>query len=317
MNSKFVFKTILCMAILAMLITSTGVFGQETKFQIKPYLNGITSIKEGYLELGPEFKSGHLIIRPLLRFSLTDKTNSIVQLDRQTSSWSSIIALEWDLYKVNALKNDSENTSANRSRSIHHFRLGFQMEWGKSKFSYFPDGNKENEEAEWKQSVAFELKGMWFSTEGKPYAVQWAPQFRIRYSRIWEKSDEIGVVVPPSDGGPTTVTNLVLEPPKTQPILSAALALPYYPGKGALSYSPAVYYNFIGDQNSNTPFGNAGRLRIEVWIFYYPSINAAPNVRIGVAPYLSVRTHGEDKFDRWLFGGVIQLKIGTNFLHFF
>ncbi|MGD2092526.1 MAG: hypothetical protein PVH61_40545 [Candidatus Aminicenantes bacterium] len=305
MNSKSACKTITCLVVLILPIFSTAVSGQEARLQIKPYLDGITSIKDGYLELGPEFKKGSLIIRPLLRLSLIDKGNSIVQLDQEISSWISMIAVELDLDR------------AKESGPIAHFRLGLQMEWGRSKFSYFPGGNIENRERVWKESLAFELKGMWYSTMGKPYAVQWAPQCRIRYSRIWEKSNEIGVVFPSRNGGPGTVTNLVLEPPRTWPILSAALALPYYPGKGQLSYSPAIYFNFIGDQNGHNPFGNAGRLRIETWIFYYPSITAQPNVRIGVAPFLILQTHGENRFDQWSYGVVMQIKIGTNFLHFF
>jgi hypothetical protein len=107
---------------------------------------------------------------------------------------------------------------------------------------------------------------------------------------------------------------MILEPPKMTPNLSIALALPYYHGENNFSYSPALYYNLVGEENSDNPFGNSGRLRIEAWVYFYPS--KPTNFRIGITPYFSYRTHGTDDFDQFLFGAILQVRIETTLLKF-
>jgi hypothetical protein len=198
---------------------------------------------------------------------------------------------------------------------IKFFNIGIRTEWGIEKFTFYPGGNIENKLEKWKNCFAFELKGVFYRMAGQSFASQWAPQFKIRYSRIWKNSDELGIVMPPINEGPYRVKILILDPPVTSPVLSLAFALPFYPGQNKYSFSPAVCYNFIGKQNSNTPFKNSGRIRLETWTFFYP--NNPDNLRIGVAPFISFRTHGTDHADRLLYGLLLQVRIETNLIKFF
>lgn len=303
MNLKCYFKKVKWLSFFLISIGCVLAYGEESNFKISPYFNGLAILKEPFLEIGPEFEKGNLSIRTLIRLSITDNENSIALIDKNTASWTSIIEAE--------LKKDLTKATG----PIKFFKLGLRMEWGVEKFTFFPAGNKANKLETWKNSFAFELKGLWYRTEGKSFAPQWAPQFKIRYGRTWKKSEEIGIVMPTTDGSPYTVKNMIIDPPITSPVLSLAFALPYYPGKNKYSFSPALYYNFIGERNSNTPFGNSGRLRLETWTFFYPTNPA--NFRIGVAPYISFRTHGTDDSDRFLYGLLLQVRIETNLIKFF
>jgi hypothetical protein len=107
---------------------------------------------------------------------------------------------------------------------------------------------------------------------------------------------------------------MVLNAPSAQPTFSPAFSLQIYPGKNLLSYSPAIYYDFIG---KNDAFDNLQRLRLECWAFYYPVMEKKPNLKIGVSPFISIRTAGEDQFDAIEYGGVITVKFDTSFMKFF
>jgi len=58
------------------------------------------------------------------------------------------------------------------------------------------------------------------------------------------------------------------------------------------------------------------RLRVECWAFFYPQVKETPNVKIGVTPFVSIRTAGTDDFNKIEYGGMITVKFGTTFLQF-
>jgi hypothetical protein len=41
-----------------------------------------------------------------------------------------------------------------------------------------------------------------------------------------------------------------------------------------------------------------------------------PNVKIGIGPFLSIRTAGADDYNKIEYGGVISIRFGTTFLQF-
>jgi len=51
-------------------------------------------------------------------------------------------------------------------------------------------------------------------------------------------------------------------------------------------------------------------------MFFYPLIQGNPNVKMGLSPFLSIRTAGTDSYDTIEYGGLITLKFGTTFLQF-
>jgi hypothetical protein len=293
-----------------LLLCASGI-SQDAKFKVLPFLNGTTSIKEGQIEGGPELnwekveQGKTFLLRPTLRMPLTSKTDNITQIDRFSSTWRGILAIQFT-------KDNTQETG-----SISRHSMGAQFEYGVSRFSYYPTGSKTNEMKATETSYGFEIKYIGYFTKGKSGAAQLSPQFRLRYSYDWKAASEVGVVNPPNAAGLVTTSNMIIAPPSATPTLSPAFSLQLYPGKGSFSYSPTCYYDFTGAKGQQNPFQHINRLRIESWVFFYPLVKDNPNVKIGLSPFLSIRTAGTDNFNKLEYGGLVTLKFGTSFLQFF
>lgn len=293
------------------LLLPTIGFAQDAKFKVLPFINGTTSIKDGQIEAGPELnwekveKGKTFVIRPTVRMPLTTKSDNVLQIDRFSSTWRGILAIQYT----------KDNTAETGSISRHS--IGGQFEYSSSEFKYYPTGTKTNELKNTESSYAFEIKYIGFFTKGTSEAKQFSPQFRLRYSYDWKAANEVGVVNPPNSNGVVSTTNLTIDAPSVKPTFSPAFSLQIYSGKGSFSYSPTIYYDFTGKKGNNNPFDNLNRLRIESWVFFYPLVKDNPNVKIGVSPFLSIRTVGTDDFNKVEYGGMITVKFGTTFLQFF
>lgn len=304
LNWKFSLKIFLIFALI-IFICNLNIFAQSAKFKITPYLNGISSISEGFMEVGPEIKIKNFSFRPLLKFALADKKKSIVQLDQKTESWGVVFAVDYNLF------------IGGTEYGLSLFKLGLQVNWGSTNFTYYPAGNKDNEAKEVKDSLALEFKSMYFFTKAKTGAVQFAPQLRVKYGKIWEAAKEVGIITAHSSGEFNIVKNMRVDPPKMTPVFSIGAAFPFYLGSGNFGYAPALFFNWIGKENKDCPFKNIGRIRVEGWFLYMPKIKNMPNVRIGIAPFVSVRTMGDDKLDEVFWGAILQLKISVNWQQLF
>ncbi len=297
-------------------------YSQEAKFEILPYVNGMTSIKEGNIEVGPEFiwnsidsvdiggvkiaKIGDsFTLRPSIRLPLTNKTENVLQIDRFTSTWKGILAVQYTF----------DNTAASGSISRHS--INTQFEYGSAIYKYYPTANKTYEEKPTKDSYSFELKYIGFFSKGAVNAFQYSPQFRVRYSYDWKSANEVGIVNPINSNGITTTSNLIIGAPNSKSTFSPAFSLQIYSGKGNFSYAPTIYYDMNGKKDTNSPFNNINRLRFENWVFFYPSMDNAKNIKIGITPFVSIRTLGNDDFNKIEYGGMISIKFGTSFLQFF
>lgn len=291
------------------IVNITICFSQEAKFRITPFVNGITSIENGQIEIGAELyrdkvnNEKNFVIKPMFRAPLTSKTDNSIQIDRFSSKWKGILAFQ---FKLNKTQDDSP---------IKMSELNFQFEYGTSDFKYYPTGSFADELKINKEAYSFELKYVGFSKLENDK--QFSPQFRLRYSYDWNSSKEVGVVNPINENGIITTSSMIIDKPNSQPTFSPAFSLQIYPGKGNFSYSPTIYYDFIGKNNENkNPFNNLSRIRFESWFFFYPMIKNTPNVKIGVTPFLSLRTKGIDDFNKIEYGGMITIKFGTSFLNF-
>jgi hypothetical protein len=78
---------------------------------------------------------------------------------------------------------------------------------------------------------------------------------------------------------------------------------------------PSLSHAFGGESRALSPLGGtSGRLEGELWIYYFPKAGAgATNVRIGVAPFASARTYGDDGQDRFAYGVLAELRISSDF----
>jgi hypothetical protein len=83
-----------------MLLPTIG-FAQDAKFKTLPFINGTTSIKDGQIEAGPELnwekveKGNTFVLRPTVRMPLTTKSDNVLQLDRFSSTWRGILAIQY------------------------------------------------------------------------------------------------------------------------------------------------------------------------------------------------------------------------------
>lgn len=307
---------------LALLAVQFTTYAQTANFNIAPFVTANTSIKEGQIEVGPEFiftkvdsvdiggvkigrEGNSLMIRPTFRLPLTNKTENIVQIDRFTNTWRSVLALQYTIDKTKS------------NGIINRHSLAAQFEYGYSEFKYYPTGNKANESKNSENSFGGEIKYVGFWTQGKLGTKQISPQFRLRYSKDWKSAKEVGVVNSPNPNGITTTTNMIIDEPSVQPIFSPAFTIQFYPGKSDFSYAPVIYYDLTGKKGQSNPFNNLNRLRIEFWTFYYPLIKDNANVKIGVSPFISIRTKGNDDFNKFEYGGLVTLRFNTSFLNFF
>jgi hypothetical protein len=282
-------------------------FSQNANFQISPFINGTTSIKDGLIEVGPEFNWGQrniFTLRPTFRIPLTNKTDNVLQIDRYSSTWRGILVVQYT-------KDNAPSVG-----EISRHSISGQFEYGFADYKYYPTGKKNNEKKTNKDSYALEIKYVGFFTKGASGAKQWSPQFRLRYSYDWKASNEVGVVNSPNSNGVVTTTNMIIDGPGVMPTFSPAFSLQIYPGKFSVSYSPTLYYDFTGNKGTNNPFNNLNRLRIECWVFFYPLIKDNPNVKIGFTPFISIRTAGSDDFNKVEYGGMITIKFGASFLQF-
>jgi hypothetical protein len=244
-------------------------------------------------------------LRPFLRVPLTDASANVLQIDRFSSTWKGVLALQYT----------KDNTQESGNIARHAFNM--QLEYGAANYAYYPGGNTGNEQKTGESSYAMEVKYIGFFSKGFSEASQFSPQFRLRYAYNWAAASEVGVVNPPNSNGLVTTTNLVIDAPSATPLFSPAFSLQIYPGRRNFSYSPTLYYDFTGASGTNNPFGDLNRLRLETWIFFYPLIRDNPNVKFGLSPFLNIRTAGTDPYNKVEYGGMITIRFGTTFLQFF
>jgi hypothetical protein len=196
---------------------------QDIKFKVLPYLNGIAAGKEGVVEAGPEFNWQYtiigqtLLLRPTLRFPLTNANEHTLQVDRFAPTWRAVLDAEFGyLNTMGCIQKDG-------------FSIGLQAEYGLSQFTYHPVTNLTDQVSETKSSYAFELKVKGFFTAKKMNAPQYAPQFRLRYSRNTNQPFPEDIVNLPDSRGLTTTTSLVTDKAFSTTIISPAFAFLFYP----------------------------------------------------------------------------------------
>jgi hypothetical protein len=303
-------KSIIKLSIYIVSITFGNLLScQERNFDILPFVNGTFAGKEGYLESGPEISwkqsiwGQSIIIRPAIRFPITEANENTLQIDRYAPTWRGVLSFEYGVISnVECLKKNG-------------YSFNLQGEFGTSGFKYFPAGNINNSIKESLTSFALEFKFIYFFASKNLNSRQFSPQFRIRYSDNATPADAAGIVNPSNISGLSTTTDLVIDKPYKVSVISPAVTVQYYSGTGFVSLSPALFYDYYSFSGINA-LGNSGRLRLEFGVFYYPQIKIS-NFKIGLIPYISIRTNGTDNFDPVIYGGQISIRFGTSFLQFF
>lgn len=289
-------------------LLAAGLSAQVT-VEFSPHFKAVSSVANGIIEAGPSWdwsdvsKGKQFTLSPYARMKLTDKDKSQLQIDRSTTDWTAVVEAGW------------AKTTAGENGPIKEKQFVLAAEIGAQQFTYQPiTATAKIDETQ--VSYTGEVKMMWYNTDGKPHAKQLCPQFRLRFSSAWEASKKVGLVSTTDTNSVTVVKEQVVAGPGQKTVLSPAFAYQYYPGKGDFSYSPALYFD--ASYGKDQDFGDAlQRLRFEFWTFFYPKDSDNPNVKIGVAPFVSYRLAGEDDFHTTEFGGLITVQLKSSFFDFF
>jgi hypothetical protein len=295
---------------------------ERVELPLQPRVAATFSNGQQDLEAGVEYTIGGLSVddattegtaatdlnrgRMFASVSLPFGTGKVVRIDKDTSSWR--INLGGDL--LHAIRRKA-TTPAEVDHSRSHY--GFTLSFGHADFEYHPGGGEEAmTQGHW--SVSATARAVWIHVR---QSEQWAPQIAITYDRAYAASPQTSIVDPATMELPARVVRTVsLAPPGASPALAARISCPYaiWPSSQLL-IGPSISHAFAGTDRAYSPFdGASGRLEGEMWLYYFPRL--APevgktNVRIGVAPFATVRTYGDDGHDRFSYGALAELRINS------
>lgn len=266
------------------------------------HFTGFWKNASGYLEAGPGWKKagtgGGTALSLRARVPFRDEDEKLSVVDRDSTSWKLVGALDWDRDVT------PEQGSASRT-----YAASVRAEWGTDRYAFHPNGGAET--ARRRDSWGGEIGGV---VHLKDRRRQLAPQLLVRYAREWEAAPTSGVIVPGSGGAPDTVKAMILEPPRVKTELSARVGLPLYAGfLDSFAVGPYASYTF-GDGDDPTPDAYQ-RLRGELWLYYFP-VASPPNVRFGMAYFHDWRARGADDRAVREYGMLVQLRFGVRLVDY-
>jgi hypothetical protein len=102
-------------------------------------------------------------------------------------------------------------------------------------------------------------------------------------------------------------------------VLTKFLSIPYADTRAAL-HDPSEVANFsLAELDVYVAClrdtRKVQRARAEMFFYWFPS-GLKSGGRIGLAPFIDVRTHGTDELRGVEYGGLIDLRLGTNLLEY-
>lgn len=230
-------------------------------------------------------------------------SGTVVRIDENTTDWR--LKLGGDL-----LVKDLRKPTGIDDADLSWARYGLELSVGHAEFGYFPGaGFDQATESHW--SLSGTAHAIWVHAR---HNEKWAPQLALTYDRTYAASAPITVVGPTVSGVAGLVSRTIpIAPPDVRPALVARASLPFalWPSSQIL-LGPSVSHTFFGsDRETASPPGASGRLEGELWIYYFPNQKGLTNVRLGISPFVSVRTYGDDQMDRTSFGALAELRITT------
>jgi hypothetical protein len=271
---------------------------------LSPRINAQFSGSKTHLEFGPEFKFDHLRFRLLGKFPLSDGDGGeVVQFDRYLPFWLLTASLDYEI------------DFTGLSGPSRFLRFGLKGGWNRKEFTYTPDlRNLPLKSKKETDSYFTMFRARYIYAGGTTGESRWqvSPQIRVKYEKTYGAGAKLGVVVPGFDDYPSAVLDVTTGPPFYSKSLHVLCAVFLYPGTDlSVAYAPAVSFSTTGKKNSDDVTGGPARLQVESWLFCFPAVRGIPNVRIGISPFLSIRTSGRDSLEKTEYGGLLQLRIGT------
>lgn len=305
----------------------------EAKGSINPYINAKVTDEGKTVDLGIESYPAASSLG--WRLTASVKKEDEDEPPAEISSEGLDIGLRLQVLTEFGEGPRSTRKESTSTASISRWGVGLEGRWGVSQFAFNPAGGEETTRTE--HSLSLAGKVWWFGSVGQAvnlgtrpvetegnapaivrtvYAARLIqPQVTVSYARTWEAAEDAYLVRPVQPDGLQLAEKMKLEPPSATPKLSIQFALPYEPPKNVFAYGPAIRFTTKGAANGVNPFGAVGRLRLEFWTYWY-SFTEGPAVRVGVAPFLDVRTGGTDKRPDWVGGGVIEFRTSVSRLEY-
>jgi hypothetical protein len=228
---------------------------------------------------------------------------TVVRIDKDTSTWRAKLGGD-------VLIKDRREPGDDQAADLSWARYGIAGSAGRAEYGYFPGGGFDKAVDE-RWSLSASARAIWVHAQA---GERWAPQLELTYDRTYTASRAITVVGPARPGVAGLVSRTIsLAPPSATPTLIARFSLPFSPRPSSqILIGPSLGHAFAGGDGGLSPLsGEHGRLDAELWIYYFPKQAGLTNVRLGVAPFLSTLTYGDDGADRTSFGALAELRIST------
>lgn len=205
------------------------------------------------------------------------------------------------------------------------YQLSLEAAWGAQTFRFEPLGGSTAKDT--RHSI--QARGRFLAYVHPPRKTRVAPQVLVRYDRQWSTADPVGVPEDHDDDESTPAVTVprIIDGPVTQPVLAVTVPvlLSFQGAKGRagkvisqLGLGPAVGYAAAGGERGYNPFDDLHVLRLETWLYWYPTGKAGqlaastPNVRLGVSPlvdvFLTGRGPGEPRVD---YGILAEVRVGV------
>jgi hypothetical protein len=224
----------------------------------------------------------------------TSKDDTRSSINESLSSWRIGIGFDTGLGTV-------------KDSRYYSNRFAASLEGGYNKYEYFSSPDPKAKQSTDKLSFGAKANYFFFVAKG---GLQLIPQVLLSYNRDYKDPEKTGVVLLDPDTNLQTVFNMALSKPTAKPELTARFALPLSTGN-EFSFVPSIAYKSTGKAGSYSPEGKVSRLISQLFLYYYPQ-KLEGGGRIGLGPYVDLRTSGTDNRKSTEYGVVIDLRVATN-----
>jgi len=198
--------------------------------------------------------------------------------------------------------------------SFQRLRLGLEGKFTANSYDFYQNGGP-NKSTEWHEGYSIKLKALYHMSHD---AGHWAPQLEVGYVRPYKAADKVPVVSAPAAGMTVIGKNEIVDPPSATATTYARASLLTL-GSRNFGMGISCLYTLTGAKNKTSPLDGSRRVQFELWGYYfpiYPPERKTVNLRVGVAPFVNVRTSGSDTLNHTFLGALVELRASTTELEY-
>lgn len=255
---------------------------------------------------------GYTFVSPRLYFDVpfTSDDSTVARADQYISTWQVGASL--------GIRTSDWNATDTKHLKFKEWYFALDGKVSPNSYTYQPDGLDEKTK-KWRVGFTTKLK-LLRQSFSKDHA-GWAPQLVVGYTRNYKASDKVPVVsVADVSDAPIVGKSLVVSPPSATPMGFLRLSLLRLSGTDETGFGLSSIYSISGAKDGYGLSGGAQRFNFEIWGYYFPIYapaksggpKALTNLRMGVAPFVSVRTKGDDDQAKVYPGVLLELRATTS-----